>query len=75
MIHFILREHKENLYLKGMKETVGIISSDLTFVEWHVLFTSFPSQAKIDEKFANYFLKSKANKYNKCVMVLKCKGL
>ena len=33
------------------------------------------SQAKIDENFANYFLKTKAN--NKCFIVLKCtcKGL
>ena len=33
------------------------------------------SQAKIDESFANYFLKTKAN--NKCFEVLKCtcKGL
>ena len=33
------------------------------------------SQAKINENFANYFLKTKAN--NKCVIVLKCtcKGL
>ena len=33
------------------------------------------SSAKIDENFANYFLKTKAN--NKCLIVLKCtyKGL
>ena len=33
-------------------------------------FKGLSSQAKIDENFANYFLKPKAN--NKCFIVLKC---
>ena len=42
---------------------------------WHCDLKVSSSQAKINENFANYFLKPKAN--NKCLIVLKCtcKGL
>ena len=45
------------------------------FVAAHCDLKVSSSQAKIDENFANYFLKTKAN--NKCFIVLKCtcKGL
>ena len=53
-------------------ETVCILPSQLYN---HCGLKISRSQAKIDENFANYFLKTKAN--NKCFIVLKCtyKGL